>query len=106
MIKETLQADKEEASKNKFEDDVLTKLCENNPFTIPSEMIENSVNQRVEQLENQAKQYGIPADILLKYQGIESIDQYKELLKPGVENSIKEEFILESIAKVEKLKLQ
>ena len=105
MVKATLTSEKEEASKNKFEDDVMTKLIANNPFTVPAEMIEDSVNRQVEKLENQAKAYGLTADLLLKYQGIESLDQYKELLKPGVENSIKEEFILESIAKVEKLKL-
>lgn len=105
MVKANLTAEKEEASKNKFEDDVLTKLIENNPFTVPAEMIEDGVNRQVEKLENQAKAYGLTADLLLKYQGIESLDQYKELLKPGIENSIKEEFILESIAKVEKIKL-
>lgn len=105
MVKTTLTNEKEEASKNKFEDDVMTKLIANNPFTVPAEMIEDSVNRQVEKLENQAKAYGLTADLLLKYQGIESLDQYKELLKPGVENSIKEEFILESIAKIEKIKL-
>ena len=105
MVKATLTSEKEEASKNKFEDDVLTKLIANNPFTVPAEMIEDGVNRQVEKLENQAKAYGLTADLLLKYQGIESLDQYKELLKPGIENSIKEEFVLESIAKQEKLKL-
>ncbi len=105
MVKANLTAEKEEASKNKFEDDVLTKLIENNPFTVPAEMVEDGVNRRVEQLENQAKAYGLTAELLLQYQGIQSLDQYKELLKPGIENSIREEFILESIAKVEKVKL-
>ena len=105
MVKETLQADKEEASKNKFEDDVMTKLCENNPVVIPTEMIEDSVNRRVEQLENQAKMYGLTAELLLKYQGVESLEQYKELLRPGIKTSIQEELVLEAIAKAEKLKL-
>ena len=105
MVKDNLQSEKEEASKNKFEDDVLTKLCENNPVVIPEEMIEDSINRRVEQLENQAKMYGLNAELLLKYQGVESLDQYKELLRPGIKTSIQEEVILEAIAKVEKLKL-
>ncbi len=105
MVKTNLQTEKEEASKNKFEDDVMNKLCENNPFTIPSEMIEDNVNRRVEQLENQAKAYGLTAELLLKYQGVESLEQYKELLRPGIKSSIQEEIILEEIAKVEKLKL-
>lgn len=40
MLKENLAKEKEEASKNKFEDDVLTKLVENNPVKIPEEMVE------------------------------------------------------------------
>ena len=45
------------------------------------------------------------ADVLLKYQGIESVEQYKELLTPGVKNSIHEELLFDAIVKAEKLKL-
>ena len=105
MIKENLAKEKEEASKNKFEDDVLTKLVENNPVKIPSEMIEDQVARRVQQLEAQAAQYGMTADLILKYQGIETLDQYKELLRPGITTQIQEELIFDAIAKQEKLKL-
>jgi len=105
MVKENLTAEKQEASKNKFEDDVITLLCEKNPVVIPSEMVEEQVKGRVQQLENQAAQYGMTADVLLKYQGIESVEQYKELLTPGVKNSIHEELLFDAIVKAEKLKL-
>ena len=46
MLKENLEKEKQEASKNKFEDDVLTKLLENNPVDIPQEMIDTQVNNK------------------------------------------------------------
>ena len=106
MLKENLEKEKQEASKNKFEDDVLTKLLENNPVDIPQEMIDTQVNNKVAQLEEQAKQYGLTADLLLKYQGVENVEQYKELLAPGIKTSIQEEFVLDAIVKAEKLKLE
>lgn len=105
MLKENLEKEKAEASKNKFEDDVLTKLLENNPVDIPQEMVDTQINNKVAQLEAQAKQYGLTADLLLKYQGVESVEQYKELLAPGIKTSIQEEFVLDAIVKAEKLKL-
>ena len=105
MVKENLTSEKAEASKNKFEDDALTLLCEKNPVVIPNEMVEEQVKSRVQQLEAQASQYGMPADVLLKYQGIDSIEQYKELLAPGIKTSIQEELIFDAIVKAEKLKL-
>ena len=68
-------------------------------------MINEGVDRRVKQLEAQAKQYNMPVDLLLKYQGLESLDQYKELLKPGIITQIQEELIFEAIVKQEKLKL-
>ena len=105
MVKENLTNEKVEASKNKFEDDALTLLCEKNPVVIPQEMIDAEVDNRVKKLESQASQYGFPVDVFLKYQGIESVDQYKELLVPGVKTTIQEELIFDAIVKAEKVKL-
>lgn len=105
MVKDNLTNEKVEASKNKFEDDALTLLCEKNPVVIPQEMIDAEVGNRVKKLESQASQYGFPVDVFLKYQGIESVDQYKELLVPGVKTTIQEELIFDAIVKAEKVKL-
>lgn len=105
MVKDNLTNEKVEASKNKFEDDALTLLCEKNPVVIPQEMIDAEVDNRVKKLESQASQYGFPVDVFLKYQGIESVDQYKELLVPGVKTTIQEELIFDAIVKAEKVKL-
>ena len=104
-LKNRLVADREEASQNKFVDDVFKIVLDNNPVVIPDAMINNDIERKVKNLEATAKGYGIPAEMLLKYQGIESLDQYKELLKPGVKDEIHYEIVVEAIAKQEKLKL-
>lgn len=105
FLKGNLITDATEAAKNKFEDDVFNKLLENNPVVIPDDMINEEVENKMKQLEATAKQYGIPADLLLKYQGVESVEQYKELITPGIKYNIHYQIVIAAIAKQEKVKL-
>ena len=100
-----LTAEQTEANDNKFEDDVFKKVLENNPLYIPESMIDNEIDKRVKQLEETAKQYGMPLEMLLKYQGVESVDAYRKLLAPGVKENIHYEIVIAQIAKQEKVKL-
>lgn len=104
-LKNKLISEQTEANDNKFEDDVFKKVLENNPVYIPEAMINNEIDKRVKQLEDTAKQYGMPAEMLLKYQGVESIDAYRKLLVPGVTENIHYEIVIAQIAKQEKVKL-
>ena len=104
-LKERMLADKEEAANNKFDNDVFTKVLANNPVCIPDELVKSNVEMRVKEVEKTAKQYGIPTDLLLKYQGIESLDKYRELITPGVKEDIHYEVVVSQIAKQEKVKL-
>lgn len=105
FLKENLLTDKKEACQNAFEDKVFNKLLENNPVVIPDELVEREVEKKVSQLENTAKNYQIPLDLFLKYQGIESVEQYKELVTPGVKTNIHYEVVIYSVMKQEKIKL-
>lgn len=105
FLKANLVTDRTEAANNKFEDDVFNQLLANNPVVIPDDMVNEGVDRRVKQLEAQAKQYNIPTDLLLKYQGIESIDQYKELIAPGIKSNIHYEVVVAAVAKKENVKL-
>ena len=100
-----LLSERTEASDNKYLDDALKIVLDNNPICIPDGLVESEVNRKVKSLENQAKSYGIPAEMLLKYQGVESMDQYKELIKPGIKDEIHYDVVVAQIAKQEKLKL-
>ena len=105
FLKGNLTTEANEAADNKFEDDVFRALLDKNPVVIPDDMVESEVNHRMEHLEATAKQYNMPAELLLKYQGIESVDQYKELLRPGIKNDIHYQVVIAAIVKQEKIKL-
>ena len=105
FLKGNLITDATEAANNKFEDDVFRALLEKNPVVIPDDMIASEVEHRMKHLEETAKQYNMPAELLLKYQGIESVDQYKELIKPGIKNDIHYQIVIGAIVKQEKIKL-
>ena len=105
FLKGNLITDATEAANNKFEDDVFRALLDKNPVVIPEDMIDSEVDNRIKQLEATAKQYNMPAELLLKYQGIESVDQYKELIKPGIKNDIHYQVVIAAIVKQEKIKL-
>lgn len=106
FLKENLMTEKKEACQNTFEDLVFNKLLENNPVVIPDELVEREVEKKVKQLENTANNYQIPLDLFLKYQGIESVEQYKELVTPGVKTNIHYEVVIYSVMKQEKIKLE
>ena len=104
-LKSNLEAETTEANKNKYEDEVFTKVLENNPIVIPQEMIDAQVEQKVNQMNEMAKSYGIPVEYFLQYQGIKDVEQYKELVTPGIKGQIHFEVVIEAIAKAEKVKL-
>ena len=105
FLRVNLVTDRTEAANNKFEDDVFTKLLESNPVVIPQELIDREVQKKVDELSKTAEMYKIPLEYFLKYQGIESVEQYKELVIPGVKSNIQYEVIIMAIVKQEKIKL-
>lgn len=105
FLKDNLLKEKTEAAQNKYEDEVFTKLLEANPVVIPDVMVEDRVESRLNQLKETAKNYGIPVDMFLQYQGVKDVNQYKELVTPGVKQQIHYELVLAAVAKKEKIKV-
>lgn len=104
-IKEIITKEKTEASENKFADDVITLAMENANVDVPEGMIDTEVNHQVKQIERQAKAYNMPVDVLLKYSGLESLEAYKEAIRPSALMSVKQRLVFSEIAKVEKIKV-
>lgn len=103
-VKEMLAADKEEASKNKFEDDLLKMAVDNAKVDIPNGLVEDEVNRMFSQVENQAKMYKIPVEQFLGFYGISGVDQYKKTIEPTAKNNVKQRVVLLKIADEEKIK--
>ena len=104
-VKETLTAEKEEASVNKFNDDVLTLAVSNATLELPAVLVEEEIERQVQQMEQQAKNYNIPMEMLLQYYGIESLEQYKKAIAPSAETSVRQRAVFLKIAEVEKFKI-
>ena len=47
----------------------------------------------------------MPVDVLLKYSGLESLEAYKEAIRPSALMSVKQRLVFSEIAKVEKIKV-
>jgi len=105
FVKETLTKDKEEASENKLTNDLLTKAIENAELEVPEALIQEETNRYVSQLESQAKQYNIPLEQLLMFNGIESLEQYTEAMRPTSVMNVKQRAVFLKIAEEEKIKM-
>jgi len=105
FVNETLEKDKKEASENKFSDDVLSRAVENAEVEIPTGLVEDEINRYVSQIESQAKRYQISTEQLLKFNGIDSLEQYKDAIKPSAEMNVKQRAVFLKIAEVENLEM-
>ena len=104
-IKEIITKEKTEASENKFADDCINLAMENAIVDVPEGMIDTEVRHQVSQIERQAKMYNMPVDVLLKYSGLESLEAYKEAVRPSCLLSVKQRLVFSEIAKAEKIKV-
>lgn len=105
FVRDALVADREEAATNKVNDDIITKVVDNATLTVPEGLIIQAQNRQLRQLENQAKAYGLPLEVLLQYYGIGDKQTYLDAIKPNCEASVKQDLVFSQIAKVEKLKV-
>ncbi len=105
FVKDVIKKDKEEAAENKFTDDCVTKAVENATLEVPEGMVDTEVDHQIKGIERQAKMYGMSVETLLKYSGLESVDAYKETIRPSALTAVKQRIVMDAIAKAEKLKV-
>lgn len=104
-VKEILLKEKEEASNNKFFDDVLMLAINNSTFEVPESLVEEEVNRNFSQIASQAKMYNVSVSTLLQMYGIESEEKYKETIRPTALMTVKQKAVLAKVAEVEKIKV-
>ena len=105
LVSAALLAEKERYFNNQAIDAIYQKLFDENPFEIPAEMVNVSVEKEVERAKAQAKAYQIPFEIFLKYQGIDTEEEFKKLIFEGVERLMRRDLVLNAIAKAEKIEV-
>ena len=101
---EKIKAEKQEASENKFEYDLLAKVCDNAKVNVPDVLISRRVESMLKQEEERAKGYGITFDQLLQYQGMTK-EQYQEIIKAPARFDVLKELVISKIIEQEKITL-
>lgn len=103
-LREHIKEEKEEASENSFEFDVVDKVCKNAKVDIPEVLVDRRVNSMIEQEERRLEGYGISLEQYLAYQGL-NLDLFKEQAREVAKNDVLRELVLNKVMEVEKVEL-
>ena len=100
-VKKTITERKENAASEKAKNDLYMQVVKNAKFELPEDLVEEEASYSLEKAEQQAKQYGMDLETLLKYTGGQTVDEYKATLKTQATNTLSLRFVLKEIAKAE-----
>lgn len=103
-IQEKLQTEKLNQYEEDFTEQVIRAACANAKIDIPESMIEQEIERRMDEVQEQADYYKIPLELYLRYNGFE-LDQFKEEVRKACHKYLFEQLVLEEIAKVEKIEV-
>ena len=103
-LSEHIKEEKEEASQNSFEFDVVDQVCKNAKVDIPEVLVNRRIESMIEQEEQRLQGYNFTFEQFLGYQGI-TLDQYKEQARVVAEADVLREVVLNKVMEVEKLEL-
>jgi len=99
-----IKTEKTEASDNKFEHDLLKKVCDDAKVNVPDVLVNRRVDSMLKQEEDRAKAYGLTFEQLLKYQGMTK-EQYQEMIKAPARFDVLKELVINKIIEQEQLSL-
>lgn len=104
-IKNLIFNERKIAIENKFKDDCVAKAINNAKFAVPATLVNNEINNKVYELQQQAKNYNLPIELLLKYGGFENLEEYKNSIYPSSLYIVKERIVMNAIAVKENLEV-
>lgn len=102
-IKATLKKQKTKEAETKFESDCIELILKNSYAEFPQSLINQGVEHKLAQVEQEAKQYGISVDLLLQYYQMGSVDDFKKIAEEQIRKEFLEELVFEEIAKLENI---
>lgn len=101
-IKTDLKTKKQAEAENNFKTAVLDKLLELNTVTVHEREVDAAVNERINQMNEQYRMYGLSLEQILQMSG-KTVEEFKREQKTVTENNLKLSYILAEVAKKEKL---
>lgn len=101
-VKESLEAQKEYETENKYIDELFEALLKETTVDIPHELIHEEIDQMVSQYEERLKMQGITLEQFFKYTN-SSMDDLKSQMHEEAEKRVKLRFAIEEIIDLEKI---
>lgn len=104
-LKKTIEARKKQDSENKFMDEVLDKAISNMEVEIPHQMVHDELDRMIEQYGQNLQMQGLTLEQFYQFTSSNE-DALKEQMHPEAERRVKSRFLLEEIAKAEKIEIK
>ena len=102
-VKNLLKEQKTQAAEQQFENDCIEAVLKTSYAEFPQSLIEQAVARNVARLEEQAKQYQVPVEVLLQYYQMGSLEDFRKVSEEQVRKEFLQELVFEEIIKLENI---
>ncbi len=102
-VKAQLKKTKETNAENHLVSSLLEAVCKKSHADFPESLIKSEVEYQVKNVEQQAKQYNLPVEVLLQYSGISSMEAFKKSAEENARKSFLQELVIDEIIKLENI---
>ena len=82
---------------------LVDAVCKASYAEFPKSLIDSEVENQVKRVEEQAKQYKMPVEVLLQYSGMASLDDFKKNAEDYARKSFLQELVIDKIIELEKI---
>ena len=100
-VKNLLKEQKTQAAEQQFEQDCIEAVLKNSYAEFPQSLINQAVERNVQRIEEQAKQYQLPVEVLLQYYQMGSLEDFRKVSEEQVRKEFLQELVFEEIIKLE-----
>ena len=94
---------KAQAAEQQFEQDCIEAVLKNSYAEFPQSLINQAVERNVQRIEEQAKQYQLPVEVLLQYYQMGSLEDFRKVSEEQVRKEFLQELVFEEIIKLENI---
>ena len=102
-VKNLLKEQKTQAAEQQFEQDCVEAVLKNSYAEFPQSLINQAVERNVQRIEEQAKQYQLPVEVLLQYYQMGSLEDFRKVSEEQVRKEFLQELVFEEIIKLENI---
>ena len=104
VTEEQIKARKEYDIENKYVDDILAEVAKNTTVDIPNELVEEEIDNMIHEYAHNLEHQGISLDMFYKYTNSDE-NALREQMRNDAETRVKYRFMLDEIAKLEKIEV-